>query len=68
MVGKLAAVGLMKPRGRALLKAFLTRYMESRSDLKPASRRKLDQTTVKLLAFFDADSPLRDITLDEAAD
>jgi integrase len=64
---KLAAVGLIPPRESSRLGLWLEKYITSRSDLKPASRVKLEQTRDKLLGWFDADIPLRKVTADGAA-
>lgn len=64
---KLAAIGLVKPRQARSLKAWLGAFLDSRSDLKPESKRKLKQTRQKLLAFFGEDKPLHLISPDEAA-
>jgi len=65
---KLAAVGLIPPRESSCLGPWLDKYIASRTDLKPSSRVKLEQTKTKLLACFDRDLPLRKITPDMAAD
>lgn len=64
---KLVAVGLAPARQSTELGPFLDKYFEGLS-LKPESIRKLKQTKVKLLAFFDPKKPLRAITPNEAAD
>lgn len=66
---KLARVGLVLPRIMVTLKGWLKQYLsERKGELKPESLRKLKQTRTKLLAFFDADTELRKITLQDAAD
>src|SRR5207244_1308587 len=66
---KLAAVGLVSPRDSTTLGPWLEKYLAGRgADLKPRSRGKLGQTKAKLLAFFDAGTPLRSMTPDQAAD
>ena len=67
MVDRLASVGLTSPRPSTRLGEFLEKYLTTRRDLKPSSVRKLGQTKVKLLAFFDTSTPLRAITADQAA-
>ena len=47
MIDRLAAVGLATRRSSARLGDYLTKYLATRWDLKPASVRKLDQTTAK---------------------
>ncbi|RMH14941.1 MAG: integrase, partial [Gemmatimonadetes bacterium] len=56
---KLAAVGLAPERTGAAIGTWLEQYLDEREgDLKPESLRKLKQTKAKLLAHFDADTPL----------
>jgi integrase len=69
MIAKLARVGLTQPRINTTLKGWLEQYIaERKGDLKPESLRKLEQTKMKLLAFFDAKAELRKITLQQTAD
>ena len=68
MADKLAAVGLIPARESSRLGAWLSKYIGSRADLKPASRAKLEQTKEKLLVRFDAAVPLRNITPNQAAE
>ena len=68
MIDRLAAVGLARRRSSALLGDYPAKYITTRRDLKPASVRKLDQTKGKLLAYFDAETLLRSITTNNAAD
>jgi len=64
---KLAAVGLVASRQRTTIGAWLEQFLKEREDeLKPESLRKLHQTKTKLLAFFEADTPLREITPEDA--
>lgn len=65
---KLVAVGLVKARQGRTLGAWLETFLDSRSDLKPESRRKLRQTQAKLIAYFGEDHPLHLVTPDEAAE
>ena len=66
---KLVAVGLAPERQGATIGAWLEQYLEERDgDLKPESLRKLKQTKAKLLAHFDADTPLRNISHEDAAE
>ncbi len=65
--GRLAAVGLVRPRESSMLKLWLDKYMAERSDLKFESRRKLQQTVTKLIEFFGDKTPLRSITLEQAS-
>ncbi|TVQ63030.1 MAG: hypothetical protein EA378_03065 [Phycisphaerales bacterium] len=65
---KLAAVALLPNREDDTLGGAITAYIEAREDeLKPESLRKLRQTEAKLLAFFDAGTPLRKLTGADAA-
>jgi len=63
---KLASVGLVKPRLGRSLSAWLSTFMESRADLKPESRRKLEQTRSKLLEHFGEHRQLHEITSEAA--
>ena len=65
---KLSAVGLVPKRMVATLKAFLDRYIESRTDIKPRTLDIFERTRRSLVAFFGADKPLRDITPGDAQD
>src|SRR5688572_17501817 len=60
--GRLAAAGLATPRESLLLGEWIEKYLRGRGDLRPASLTKLRQTRGKLLAHFDAATPLRGIT------
>lgn len=62
LADKLASVGLIPRRERATLAAFLDAYIESRTDIKPATRTKYLVTRGYLLSHFGADRTLRDIT------
>jgi integrase len=69
MIDKLAAVGLAMRRDNLTLGGWLDRYLTDREgDVKPASLTKLRQTVVKLLAFFDAQTPLRAVTVNQATE
>ncbi len=63
--GRLAAVGLVKPRdcdGQTLA-ALIDGYIAGRkADAKPRTLINLDQARRRLVAFFGADKPIRDIT------
>ncbi len=65
---RLANVGLLKRRVSTALGAFIDKYLAGRADLKPKSRAALDDTRIKLVAFFDPKTPLRAITADQASD
>jgi len=65
MYGRLAAVGLVPPRAKeaaVTLGPFLDGYITRRTDVKPRTRINLDAAKARLLDFFGADKPLRDIT------
>ena len=64
---KLAAVGLTKARQCRTLGEWMVVFMESRADLKPESRRKLEQTRAKLEAFFGKDRLLQHISAEDAS-
>ena len=67
--GKLAAAGLMAPRGSTTLGGWLEKYLgEKARDLKPESLRKLHQTEAKLLAYFTPETSLRGIKPAQAAE
>jgi integrase len=63
MPGKVPSMESFMPE---TLGQFLESYIEMRSDLKPASKTKLQQTKNKLLAFFGAERPLKTITAGDA--
>ncbi len=65
--GRMAAVGLVPPRRGRGLEAWLDDFMTSRADLKPESRRKLEQTKGKLIEFFGAGCGLHEITPERAS-
>lgn|SRR5262245_2658933 len=60
---KLAAVGLTGPRAEAgTLGDFTRGYIDMRTDLAPNTRKCLEQARGRLVGFFGADKPIRDIT------
>ena len=59
---RLAKVGLIRRRESLLLGQFLEDYIEGRTDVKPATRRKYHSTRERLLAYFGEVCNLRDIT------
>lgn len=65
---KLAAVGLVPPRERAGLAAWLDRYIGRRSDVKPGTVLAYRQARENLVECFGADRPLRTITPGDADD
>ncbi len=69
MINKLARAGLTSHRNHTTLQGWLDRYLSDREgELKPESLRKLRQTKDKLLAYYDPQTPLRAITVEQAAD
>lgn len=67
LYAKLAGVGLVAERESTQLGPWLEKFMAGYSK-KPQSRRKMQLTVDKLLAFFDPATPFRKITPDQAAD
>ena len=65
---RLARTGLVPKRESALLGPWLATYMAGRMDLKRGSRAALELTIGKLLAQFDAKTPLRVITPNQASE
>ena len=65
---RIAAVGLISCRESSVLGDFITNYVESRSDLKPRTVKKLNATKDYLIGFFNADKSLREISLADADD
>lgn len=65
---KLAAVGLVKPRGAAILKTFLDGILDSRKDIKPNTRRNYNTTRAHLLSYLGEQADLRSITAGKAAE
>lgn len=68
LYAKLAAVGLVEPRGGAgdALGLFLDRYIGTRQDVRPNTLRNLTQSRRYLVEFFGGDRQLRTITGGEA--
>ncbi len=68
LLDKLAAVGLTKHQKHApvLLAVFLSDYLAKRTDIKPSTRRHLEQARQKLVGFFGADKLLVEITPGDA--
>src|SRR5688500_9305911 len=62
--GKLAAVGLVKPRERVdvTVGGFFQAYIDGRTDIKPNTRIQLEQSRTKLVAFFGEGRRLPEIT------
>ena len=64
---RLAGVGLLQGRVNAKLGEFLHSYMEGRrAEIKPQTAVHLGHTIRNLLAFFDSEKPLREITEQDA--
>ena len=59
---KLAKVGLVQRRKVATLQAFITDYITSRVDVKPATREIWSQGERGLVDFFGGGKPVREIT------
>ena len=59
---KLAKVGLIQRRKVATLQAFITEYITSRVDVKPATREIWSQGERGLVDFFGGGKPVREIT------
>ena len=68
ILDKLAAVGLIPRRASAALGAFLDSYIDSRCDVKPATKRKYQSTRKSLVRFFEGNKPLREVTPGDADD
>jgi integrase len=65
---KLAAVGLVRPRGSDTLESWLTRVIDAkRHELKRSSLVKLEQTKRALLASLPGGMNLRDVSRDDAS-
>lgn len=65
---RISAAGLARPRQSGKLGPWLAKYMEERTDLKPESRRKLQQTVAKLVEHFGAETSLRSVTPEGASE
>ena len=63
---KLSNAGLVQPRHSRPLTVFLDSYMAERTDLKQSTRNKY-ATTVKNLTAYFGNTPLRNITPEQAA-
>jgi integrase len=66
LAAKLAAVGLIGERASTLLGDFLDAYIARRTDVKPNTRRNLDACKARLVDFFGANKPMRDVTPGDA--
>jgi len=65
---RMAGVGIVQAREAVRLADFTRRYIDGRTDLKPASIVKLEQARDALVSFFDGEKPLRRITAGDAQD
>lgn len=63
---KLAKVGLIPARKSALLGLFTQEYIDSRTDLKPGTRKALHTARNRLIRYFGDDKELRSITQADA--
>ena len=66
LADKLANVGLIPKRERATLEEFLQEYIDSRVDVKPASKVVWQHVKRNLVDFLGADRNVRSITVAEA--
>lgn len=71
MHGRIAATGLVKPRGKSqavTLGAFIDGYIADRSDAKPRTIINLKAARKDLCAFFGEDKPLNAVTVADAGE
>ncbi|HBI43523.1 MAG TPA: integrase [Planctomycetales bacterium] len=66
LAAKLAAVGLVAERASTLLGDFLDSYIARRTDVKPNTRRNLEACKARLVDFFGAAKPMREISPGDA--
>jgi integrase len=66
LAGKLAAVGLLPKRASSRLGEFLSRHVESLTDIKPLTRINHEQAVKRLVEFFGTDKPLSEISEGDA--
>ena len=62
LADKLAAVGLIAPRSRVTLSAFIEDYFTRRGEDKPNTAMNLEACRQRLVEYFTADRDLRTIT------
>jgi site-specific recombinase XerD len=67
MLERLANAGLIPKRESATLRDFVSRYIESRRDVKPATRKAWNQALDRLSSHFGESRPLKSITAGDAA-
>jgi integrase len=65
---RLAVLGLLEQRAKSALAAFLNRYLESRSDVKPETLRAWRQVADRLTDAFGADCSLNSVSAEMAAE
>ena len=63
---RLAALGLAEARAEGTLQPFITGYVASRADVKPATKEIWSQGERGLITYFQASRPLRQITPGDA--
>jgi len=63
---RIAAVGLCKQRGSALLGPFTREYIDGRSDIQPRTRDNLERARGYLLEVFHETKPMREFTRGDA--
>lgn len=66
MHAKMAAVGLIAPRDRVEVGAFVEAYIQSRHDTKPRTEILYRETLANLVEFFGESKPMRDVTPGDA--
>ena len=66
LAAKLAGVGLVAERASTLLGDFLDSYIARRTDVKPNTRRNLEACKTRLVDFFGAAKPMREISPGDA--
>lgn len=66
MIAKLAAVGLVARRQVVSLGDFVDQWIAGRADVKPSTRLVYGRVRAKLIAFFERDKLLRDVTQGDA--
>ena len=66
LLDKLAAVGLVPKRQSARLESFIDTYVDSRVDVKPATKEVWRQGKKGLIDYFGASKALREITAGDA--
>lgn len=68
LASELARVGLIARRETETLEQFITGYIDSRSDIEPATARAWRQALRRLVAWFGSDRRLRDISRKDSAE